>query len=471
MSAGETLSSNAKEQVSAQPSKRFFVEMLTRDIELSDAILDLLDNSVDGLIRSRLDSRRKFFARLTLAPNEFTIEDNCGGIPRKVAMNYAFRFGRELGDTRDADLPTIGMYGIGMKRAIFKLGRSCTVTSRHGSESYEVRIDAVWHKTRDWNFPLLPATTPLDSAGTRITVRDLHPGVSTMFQDDAFRSNLVKAVWQHYSDFLGADFRVTINEKDVEPNALRLLYDESSVRPYYFRGDWKDVGVELAVGLNAPPGSTQEEQEEAAQFGAERLLDHAGWTIVCNGRPILYGDKSRVSCWGDGAPRFHPQFAVVSGVVEFTATDASLLPVTTTKRGVDMSAEVFLLTRLLMREGMTVFTRHTNRWKNYKRSEQEKFYTKATFLGIRDVFEKMRTQDLTDKRSPFSGKVFNPEKSSTPLPKPATGGERRRRITFSRPDAQVRQVAQYLLDDEGARPAHVGEACFDRVLGESERRR
>ena len=37
--------------INAGPTKRFFVEMLTRDIELADAILDLLDNCVDGIVR------------------------------------------------------------------------------------------------------------------------------------------------------------------------------------------------------------------------------------------------------------------------------------------------------------------------------------------------------------------------------------------------------------------------------------
>lgn len=39
------------EQVELVPAKRFFVEMLTRDIELVDAILDLIDNSLDGAMR------------------------------------------------------------------------------------------------------------------------------------------------------------------------------------------------------------------------------------------------------------------------------------------------------------------------------------------------------------------------------------------------------------------------------------
>ncbi|MBS0481598.1 MAG: hypothetical protein JSR96_05480 [Proteobacteria bacterium] len=35
----------------ASPTKAFFVRMLTRDIELQDAILDLLDNCLDGILR------------------------------------------------------------------------------------------------------------------------------------------------------------------------------------------------------------------------------------------------------------------------------------------------------------------------------------------------------------------------------------------------------------------------------------
>jgi len=37
----------------ANPTKAFFVRMLTRDIELSDAILYLLDNCVDGIVRQQ----------------------------------------------------------------------------------------------------------------------------------------------------------------------------------------------------------------------------------------------------------------------------------------------------------------------------------------------------------------------------------------------------------------------------------
>ncbi len=34
--------------INAEPTKGFFVDMITRDISLEQAVLDLVDNSVDG---------------------------------------------------------------------------------------------------------------------------------------------------------------------------------------------------------------------------------------------------------------------------------------------------------------------------------------------------------------------------------------------------------------------------------------
>lgn len=63
------VSSNVK--IAAFPAKRFFVEMLTRDIELSDSILDLLDNCLDGVLRKTISLQSKpsvnqTFTRVTM---------------------------------------------------------------------------------------------------------------------------------------------------------------------------------------------------------------------------------------------------------------------------------------------------------------------------------------------------------------------------------------------------------------------
>jgi len=45
--------------IDASPTKDFFVSMLTRDISLDDAILDLLDNCVDGILRNELTNNEE----------------------------------------------------------------------------------------------------------------------------------------------------------------------------------------------------------------------------------------------------------------------------------------------------------------------------------------------------------------------------------------------------------------------------
>src|SRR6185503_8647439 len=103
------------EKANAQPTKEFFVNMITKDIQLDACILDLLDNCLDGASadlsnRARQEQRdySNYTASITLNEEEFTITDNCGGISINEAINYAFRFGRR------PDAPPEAAYSIGL---------------------------------------------------------------------------------------------------------------------------------------------------------------------------------------------------------------------------------------------------------------------------------------------------------------------------------------------------------------------
>ena len=80
-------------KVNASPTKEFFVEMLIRDIFLKEAIIELVDNSIDGARRTEQNKESsKIFVNLN--KDFFEIVDNCGGIPLDVAREKAFRFGK-----------------------------------------------------------------------------------------------------------------------------------------------------------------------------------------------------------------------------------------------------------------------------------------------------------------------------------------------------------------------------------------
>jgi hypothetical protein len=76
-------------------------------------------------------------------------------------------------------LPMVGVYGIGMKRAIFKLGRECTVVSRTKKSGFSVTFPEDWFTTEDkWELPIERLSGDPKNPGTTITVRHLLPSIA-----------------------------------------------------------------------------------------------------------------------------------------------------------------------------------------------------------------------------------------------------------------------------------------------------
>lgn len=305
----------------ASPTKDFFVRMLTRDIELGDALLDLLDNCLDGVLRSApidRDSDRPydgFKATLTLSEREFVIEDNCGGIPLDIAKRYAFAMGRP-GDAQDDTPATIGMYGIGMKRAIFKLGKNAIVQSRHAEDGgFYVEFTPEWMAHDGWdNLKIYQLQeSELHSTGTKIEVLELCEEARRFFQDRQKIDDFRKLVAQHYSLILAKGFEVRIGAPDeiytdaakVKPEPFRLLYSTSTtdgIAPFVYKGKIDGVALEIYAGLYRPLLSQEEIETEEERRGTS---DDAGWIVACNDRVVVWKDKTRLTGWGKlGSPTF-----------------------------------------------------------------------------------------------------------------------------------------------------------------------
>ena len=102
--------------IKARPTKDLFISMLIKDLTLWNAIGDLVDNSVDGAKSFRQNgSYNGLHIDIKTSPNEFVIEDNCGGFSVKIARDYAFCFGIKEGYPQTPG--SIGYFGIWMKRA------------------------------------------------------------------------------------------------------------------------------------------------------------------------------------------------------------------------------------------------------------------------------------------------------------------------------------------------------------------
>ncbi|HDV6321352.1 TPA: ATP-binding protein [Burkholderia multivorans] len=461
----------ADSQAQAFPAKRFFVDMLTRDIELQDAILDLLDNCVDGAMR--LNQSRSvdpvypykgYEARLTLTATSFVIDDNCGGIPRDLAEKYAFRMGRpDIG--RDPELPTVGVYGIGMKRAIFKIGRSASILSRVSKdESFEVKIDPRWmDNDEDWNLPIADVAANATQFGTSIRIGDLRDGVSRLMSDQSgFVDDLHKAIAAYYGYIIEKGFRVYVNNEEVTPVQVAFLFDQRSftsgegIAPYVYTNDKDDVSVKLVVGIYRDLPTEQEEEEALA---GKAKTERAGWTIICNDRVVMYADKSRLTGWGEaGVPSYHTQFVSIAGVVVLKSNHPAKLPITTTKRGIDGNSELYLNIKEHMREGLKVFTDFTNRWKRPS-AEREELRGRAVATSAEAIAALVPQEKWSTVYKAGGGRRFKP---NLPMPKET---DPIKQIRFSKRMSEIQLVAEFLFDDKNTPIGKVGEQCFDNILG------
>lgn len=452
----------------AMPTKQFFVSMFTRDISLADAILDLVDNCLDGALRlshgGNVDYSRHYVS-ISLSSELFTIEDNCGGIPREVAKNYAFKMGRDPGDKRDFENETIGMYGVGMKRAIFKMGREARVSTLHEDDGFVVPITSDWLDKQDWDpLPIIDMEEAdrIEEPGTRIRVQGLYPGVARHFTNDAFLNVLRSSIAEHFTMFLQRGLHILVNDSTVNPVFVEVLVSENveGPVPFVFQSLIDDVTVSIAVGLSTGRGLPSDE-DDASDFERDRSAPTAGWTVFCNDRAVIVGDKSRLTGWGDGIPLYHYQFSIITGIVEFRSNYADKLPVTTTKRALDTSSDVWLQALVKMKEGMRVWINYTNHWKNHPRSDQTKYWEKAKPLPLRDAIDLVSNRDSAVKTS---GNIeYNPQKQKV-IPTPPTHKPSSRRIVFSRPVEEIRTISKALFDSFDEKPGVVGDKCFELAL-------
>ena len=403
--------------------------------------------------------------------DSFSISDNCGGIPWEL-HDYAFRMGRPL--DHPGDVPgTVGVYGIGMKRAIFKIGGDCLISTQNKDFRYEVEIASDWvENDKTWRFPVKSSKKTMPEDGTTIVVGNLNSGVANNFSQgkESFETTLVRLISTHFAFIIEKGLKVTVNGVKVDPRPTKLIFSKQkfgkegrSIKPFIFQSESDGVKIFLVVGLTRPIPSQAELSKGLVESRYSAL--EAGWTIVCNERAVVSCDRTELTGWGEsGVPRFHNQFIAISGVVDFRSDNAANLPTNTTKRGIDGSSILYLQVKNKMREGMRIFTEYTNRWKG-RENEAKKQIESEEPISIEEIREISGELPMTTtKRTIPQGNQYTPI-----LPQPVRPQPTKARIAFVKDLKDVDKVADYLFGSSDVGPSEVGEECFDRMLKEAKK--
>jgi len=336
------------DKANALPTKRFFLDNFIKDIGLEDAILDLADNSVDSILRTYgieispdllIDQNFQVpedlpeppLIRIQLSEDRFEIEDFGGGIEYDDAREIVFRFGRP----EEYIKGLLGIYGIGLKRAVFKLGNNIEVESRTPKSGFRVtfRVDEWATDEDDWTFPMvrIDNADSLEESGTRIVVTELNDGVKLRINEGGFYKILADELAETYSLFIDRFLTIELNDEEISAAPLPIGISDELV-PGHENYSWDAVNLELFAGL-------------AKRINGKWSAARAGWYVLCNGRVVVSANKEKLTGWGSVGPAFQPKHRGFVGIAFFFSDDPTKLPWDTTKRGLDVESRVYQLAR------------------------------------------------------------------------------------------------------------------------------
>jgi len=133
-----------------------------RDLDRSEALLELIDNSIDAWNRRRAEYPEKSAPELNIYidvdsdTGQLTYEDNAGGVPVEKLVNLVVP---GHSDT-DAFAHSIGSYKTGGKKAIFRLAEAVNIATRFwnpaetGDSAVAVHLDERWlTDVNEYTFP------------------------------------------------------------------------------------------------------------------------------------------------------------------------------------------------------------------------------------------------------------------------------------------------------------------------------
>lgn len=340
-------------RVDTHPTKDIVVNGLTRDASVEACIFDLIDNSIDAArdaIFQRLnpdernelpESYSKFEIQLTLNNAEFHIEDNCGGISVEKLKTLVLRFGE-----RSSHPLGIGAFGVGLNRALFKLGKVSHLKTDTGKQRAELvlKVDDYLAQKDDWDLSAVEFASS-GKLGTEIDIKQLPIDIARDFADNDWLKTLRQNIGRRYGHFIAKKLLISLNGTAIKSEEVTIRENP----PVEYEGDYKFYKTKDGVAIHIRYG-----QHKDHRFSNERdynhdrnstLTDQYGWNVLCNDRTILFSDQSRKTGW---ETKLHTEHYGFVGYVSFVG-DPEKLPWNTTKTDVDLNNEAYGLALTDMR--------------------------------------------------------------------------------------------------------------------------
>lgn len=206
-----------------------------RDLTRAEALLELMDNSIDAWMRRSAKVAVKYraktlqiYIRVDPETNVLEYRDNAGGVPKDSLINLVI----PGYSTTLYEEATIGSYRTGGKKALFRLGEEVSIRTNYwnpsgtNDEAYEIHLDKVWLQDEsEYTFPcFLLKTSPDDRGQTVYRFKMRHEPGEPWYMNREILDSMTKEIRRTYTLLL-------LRHPDIEiyflndPDALTPLED------------------------------------------------------------------------------------------------------------------------------------------------------------------------------------------------------------------------------------------------------
>lgn len=310
-------------KLNAVPSKRLFLSIIA-DYDLNKSVCELIDNAFDMWTRSGRAAAVAIDVRLDRDENRIVVQDNAGGVA-KDELTFIVGPGQSGSDATD---DTIGIFGVGTKRAVVALAKEIRIVTRvPKADTFQVEFDEGWLAEEDWHLPLfqvtdvLPGTTSVELSRLRVSI------------DESAEALLRNHLSATYAKFLTmANVSLSLNGVEIVPR----FFDQWSYPPKFgprrYSGSMRtaqgrEVELEVLAGLSNTSSPTSGEY---------------GVYFYCNDRLVAPAMKSLDVGFAKGMAGLpHPKVSLTKVIVSIKG-DAEAMPWNSSKSDISTNHPTFL---------------------------------------------------------------------------------------------------------------------------------
>lgn len=339
-------------EINSGVSPDFIEKTLTQDITTLEAFYDLVDNAIDAARNHILQNDFEkdsaglpanyhgYKVHIRIDKNSVRVLDNCLGIDEKTLTNTALYTAANSNHAYG-----IGYYGLGLKRALLKMGSEFSLAVDNGKSIFKCHFgsnDIGGNKDRK-----IYANEYLSRKRFKslFSVSDLKDEIKNDLHNPSWFENAVRGFSLRYSIYISKGFEIIIHNittgsfERIKGTVPTLRHDALFLPQ---REIINIDGVEVTIESGIHKEYTFPKEVNYSLSINKKLTEQFGIYFVCNDRIIVAASTAKEHGW---SAKWHSEYNGFVCWVRFISKEPNKLPWNTSKTAIRVDSSLFLTVR------------------------------------------------------------------------------------------------------------------------------